>query len=247
VLRVGAGAMAVCLLAAAGCLDSPPGEVRQDGGGDSIDAGGGDLDGGGGGDATACPADSTFPDFRDDFSTGDLAWGEEKHSGVGPDAVVRLVGGTLSFEPTQQAPETAWMRTVGHYDMTDLRVAVHVVEVLADQTPSPTAFFRLQDGSGGQESMFLTDGALRAVGSAEPWDAEAHAWWQIRSDGETIYFETSSDGLGWNVLAVITPRTFGLTDVLVEIGVSIDADLVDSAGRFRIDDLNETPDRCPVE
>lgn len=241
--------MVVCLLAAAGCLDSPPGEVRQDGGGGSSDAGGGDPDGGGGGggDASACPADSTFPDFRDDFSTGDLAWGQERHAGDGPDAVVRLVGGTLSFEPTMQSPEAAWMRTVAHYDMTDLRVAMRVVEVPADQTPSPTAFFRLQDVGGGQESMFLTEGELRAVGSAEPYDDVAHAWWQIRSEGDTIYFETSSDGLSWNVLAVITPTTFGLTDVLVEMGVAVDNDLVDSAGKFRIDDLNETPDRCPVQ
>jgi hypothetical protein len=247
VVRVGAGAIVIWLLAAAGCLDSPPGEVTEDGGGGgSIDARGGALDGGGDGDAGACPADSTFPDFRDDFEAGGLSWGEEKHSGVGPDALVHLVGGTLSFEPTQQAPEAAWMRTVDHYDMTDLRVAVRVVEVLADQTPSPTTFFRLESG-GGQESMFLTDGDLRAVGSAEPWDAEAHAWWQIRSEGETIFFETSPDGLSWSVLAVITPTTFDLTDVRVEIGISIDGDLVDSAGRFRIDDLNETPDRCPVQ
>lgn len=245
-VRVGAGTMVVgLLLAAAGCLDSPPGEVSQDGGSDSIDGGGGDLDGGGGGDASACPADKTFPDFRDDFSTGDLAWGEEMHAGAGPDAVVRLVGGTLSFEPAMQSPEAAWMRTVDHYDMTDLRVAVRVVEVPAEQIPSPTAFFRLRDAGGGQESMFLTEGELRAVGSAEPYDAEAHAWWQIRSEGETIYFETSSDGLGWGVLAVITPTTFEPTDVVVEIGVAIDGDLDDAAGRFRIDDLNETPDRCP--
>lgn len=246
-VRVGAGAMVVCLLAAA-CLDSPPGQVSQDGGGEGNDAGeeGGDA-GRQAGDAGACPADATFPDFRDDFSTGGLAWGEEKHSGLGPDAVLRLVGGTLSFEPTMQSPEAAWMRTVDHYDMTDLRVAVRVVEVLADQTPSPTAFFRLQDGGGGQESMFLTDGDLRAVGSSVAYDPEAQAWWQIRSEGETIFFETSSDGLDWSVLAVITPRTFDLTDTVVEIGIAVDSDLVDSAGRFRIDDLNETPDRCPVE
>jgi hypothetical protein len=248
VVRVGAGAMVVCLLAAAACLDSPPGQVSQDGGGGGNDTGedGGDA-GRQAGDAGACAADATFPDFRDDFSTGGLAWGEEQHSGGAPDAVLRLVGGTLSFEPTMQSPETVWMRTVDHYDMTDLRVAVRVVEVLADQTPSPTAFFRLTDGGGGQESMFLTDGDLRAVGSSVAFDAEAHAWWQIRSEGETIFFETSKDAVNWNLLAVITPRTFDLTDVVVEIGIAIDGDLPDSAGRFRIDDLNETPDRCPVK
>ena len=240
-------AVAACLVVA-GCLDSPPGEVRVDAGGGGVSdgaVGGGDDAGGGGGGDGGCPAGAGFPGFSADFESGGLpSWAMEMHSGAGADAVVRVVGGTLSFEPVQAAPEAAWVRTVDRYDFTDLRAAVRVVEVLAEQSPSPTMFFRLEDGSGGQESMFLSEDSMHAGGTVVAYNAVAHAWWQIRSEGATIYFETSPDGVLWSELSTFTPTTFDFGDVVVDVGIGIDQDLPDAAGRFRVDDVNLPPDRC---
>jgi hypothetical protein len=42
------------------------------------------------------------------------------------------------------------------------------------------------------------------------YDAAMHAWWRIREDGGTIYFEVSGDGVTYDALAS-TPAPFSVS------------------------------------
>jgi Concanavalin A-like lectin/glucanases superfamily len=96
-------------------------------------------------------------------------------------------------------------QTIAAYDLTGAQVAVHVAQVVAGGL-CDTQFAITLDGSN-YYALIHEGGTLyfqKRIGGTRDntsvtYNASTHAWWRIRHDagGDTIEWETSSDGASW--------------------------------------------------
>jgi hypothetical protein len=195
------------------------------------------------------PAWCPVADLADAFDDGKPAAAWNRKS---------LVGGCTAAETdrldlalaTDPGPTSCYYATGAAYDLRDGAVSVHVVENLIT-APAPdyaSVMLRVRHDDDAAAALVQTGDLLRAVaytteGTAivreVPYEAAAHAWWRLREDGGTFYWETSSDGERFAPLyAAATFFPADAVDVLVGIAA---ADTNYASGSVALDDLNLPP------
>ncbi len=101
------------------------------------------------------------------------------------------------------------VNTTTQYDLTGNRVFVNVLNVPAGATSTDCFMTVRASGSNTNRLEILWEaGTLymqKIVASAQTnltsftYNATTHAWWSIRENGGTTYWETSPDGINWTV------------------------------------------------
>ncbi|HEY0018891.1 MAG TPA: vanadium-dependent haloperoxidase [Longimicrobium sp.] len=110
-------------------------------------------------------------------------------------------------------------RSTGLFDFSDSAVSVEVVRALAAPTGASTY---LSVGPDGSNELYISieEGMVRALADAGgssfsygkvPYDPARHRWLRMRHEtdavagADVVYYETSADGVVWEVLAAPTP------------------------------------------
>jgi hypothetical protein len=155
---------------------------------------------GGGGVIFDCAANGTNT-LTDDFDDGavDAQWNQ--YGTVDED------GGTLVLDPggSASAGTFAILQAVDTYDLRSCAVTVRAVQVPSD-VPNAYAglavyvdqenYTELIVGGPDLHSVTWVAGVSAGVLSV-PYDANAHAWWRLREQGGTLFYEVSEDGIAF--------------------------------------------------
>jgi len=172
----------------------------------------------GGGDAPSAPAlrCGTIELLADDFqsSTKSPAWNPYTYNGTS----VAQGGGELvaTIVPTGGAGAYAGYGSYYRMDLRDARLYVHVTQVLSPATRGVTRFqatpdvnnnITILEAAGVLYALIGTGGTQVTIGSI-PYDATDDAWWQLREDQGTVYFETSPDGQTFTAFASAATPAF---------------------------------------
>jgi hypothetical protein len=122
-------------------------------------------------------------------------------------------------------------RSTGLFDFSNSAVRVEVVRALA--APSGASTY-LSVGPDGSNELYISieEGMVRALADAGassfaygkvPYDPARHRWLRLRHEtaavagGDVVYYETSADGVTWEVLAAVTPP-IAVTSLYVYLG-----------------------------
>jgi hypothetical protein len=182
----------------------------------------------------------------------------------GTGGTLSVTSGELSLTPTTG---TSYAYAGAIYDLNESELVVQVTGAPSVAGSGGTVLGVVTYGSSDQNSywMYLT----RAGGSSTitlkfdsrvadiatnrfsvTWDPALHAYWRVREEGTTVYFETSADGLTyterWSGTAVV-----GITTTGGEVGLFSRQSGVTGASTtspFRIAEVNPTvvdPDPTP--
>ncbi len=191
-------------------------------GGDSSD-GGGATTGVGAGGPTDCGRISLVSDAFDGTELDDVKWDPETSSGS-----LAVAGGNIDLTlGTGSQYGYSRIRSEYFYDMRNASVAVEVVTITPSIDSSYTlSFFASADGDNNAELRLRGDqlqalrrrnGATDVVQSVT-YSPTNHRWWRLRHDGNTVYYEFSSDGTNWGVLAEVDEKyvhDFSSTQVIM--------------------------------
>jgi hypothetical protein len=122
-------------------------------------------------------------------------------------------------------------RSTGLFDFSDSTVRVEVVHALAAPTDASTYLSVGPDGSN-EIYISIQEGMVRALADANggsfaygkvPYDPARHRWLRLRHEtaavagGDVVYYETSPDGVEWEVLAAPAPP-IPVTSLYVYLG-----------------------------
>ena len=190
----------------------------------------------------ACDA-TPMPNFSDDFTDDELAWAVFGENGVGLMAK-GVVDSGLEFTPTMTGSDWGYAQTIARFDVTGLRVLARIDEV-NKPIDELRDYFGLLDGTNTEDMVFvLEQGLITTPFGSAAYDPEEMIWWQVRSDGVLVHFETSIDGISWDELSAGDPGDFDVLDAFFEVGIEMETSPDSSPGTFRIDDLNIPPGSC---
>jgi hypothetical protein len=154
---------------------------------------------------TRDPDPAALGELVDDFS-GPL---DTSVWNVSPGATIS--GGQLVLACTSSY---SGIGSIASYDMTGSHVAVQLVSVPIDTNGgTETALsFKADDSNllmiDKRGANLLCDARVGGVDTTATvaWDPAAMAWWRLREDSGTVYFETAPDGSTWTTqLSVATP------------------------------------------
>ena len=176
--------------------------------------------------------------LQDSFATDDLAtlWGSSY-------GTVGVSGGRCSIQT-----DTSYSSGLGssiHYDVTGSQVLARVTPY---QVSSGQCGLQIDDDagnkayvqySGGSVNAQLVQGGTTTESSSVAYDPTAHAWWRIREQSGTLFFETAPDGLTWTLLWSTAYTT--LTATAAYIGVFAGNYGSDPTGTTYVTDVNIVP------
>ncbi len=127
-------------------------------------------------------------------------------------------------------------RSTGLFDFSDSSVRVEVVHALATPTDASTYLSVGPDGSN-EIYISIQEGMVHALADASggsfaygkvPYDPVRHRWLRLRHEtaalagGDVVYYETSPDGVDWDVLAAPAPP-IPVTSLYVYLGARTQA------------------------
>lgn len=154
--------------------------------------------------------------FRDDFN--DNAINLTLWSPGGP---VSEVGGRLECRPSSGGWATCYGNLV--YDLTDSSITLEAVQVTGVWAYMNVLFegsYQSLEISTYNDEWILAkhgDSSGWHVYAEIPYDPVAHRWWRIRERDGTTYWEVSSEGFSWTVLAS-APNPVPVERMSVKIG-----------------------------
>ncbi len=204
-------------------------------GGEAGNAAGGQGGGvGGGGSPPACDGGPEPPlsSITNDFEAG---LGSELAFNSCP----TIVDGEVHIEAFPG--DYCWFFTTGSHRLRCDGITVRVLEV-GNQMVGVHRFIYLREVSG--------DGAINVIQEGGGFGGDLtftsttfslvqDAWWRLRADETTVYFETSADGVSWNLKGSAVP-TFSLDFVNISIGAG-NWNNVAAPGLARFDCFNVPP------
>ncbi|MDI1447951.1 hypothetical protein QHF85_28065, partial [Polyangium sp. 6x1] len=203
---------------------------------------GGGGGGGGGGGAPQCTI--ALQDDFDDGMTNSAKW---SNYAEGAGTSIAESGGNLVATIGAGAVGYAVHYSTEAYDISNCAVFVQVLEV-----PNPTlqAFASLQIGTELDNAIEIVSyqgtlyfhkilaGSFTDVGFLD-YDPQEHAFWRIRQQDGTTFWETSPDAQQWTVQAS-APNPLPPGDLYVALVGGID-EAAPNPGRGRFDNLNILP------
>lgn len=192
--------------------------------------------------------------FSEDFGSGftDRRW---KASSKDSSATAQIADGQLVLTPNDGEDSDVFYRTSRLFDVTDQGVTVELVEALAApsttalrvETPDQWAGFEVTGDPDpmGDETMpvlavrYRTDGSTTTLGTT-PYVPAQHRWLRIRDDAGTLVWESSPDGMSWNVEGQQTPNPIAMDVMRIEL-VCDATDTTPAPGQAIFDNVNVLP------
>jgi len=205
------------------------------------------LGDGPGSDAT-CPG----PLVRDDFDDGVI---DSTVWAVNPGTITSIeeTNGQLVVRLGANTTDD-WAAVVGYqtHDLTNDRVFVEVVQVPnaaqsgqgAIHLGLPGVSYLSFEIQYGQLAFAIVTSGVPTTYDTLAYDPVLHRWWQIRGQGGMLYFEVSSDGIGWQV-AHARPTTEDLSRVYVNLTGGVNGVAEPSPGEVHFDNFNTSSAPCP--
>ncbi|HHH27542.1 MAG TPA: hypothetical protein ENK57_04215 [Polyangiaceae bacterium] len=192
--------------------------------------------------------------FREDFGASytDRRWKATTKSST---ATIKVADGQLVLTPNDGQNSDAFYRSSRLFDMTDQGVSVEVVEALA--APSTTALRLVNatewvgfDITGdpdpmGDETMpvlavrYRSEGATNTLATV-PYVPAEHRWLRIRDDAGTLVWESSPDGMTWNIEGQQTPNPVTMDVMRIEL-IADATDTTPTPGQAIFDNVNVLP------
>jgi hypothetical protein len=162
--------------------------------------------------ATAVFANPGTSSFADDFTVDPFT----SRWDTAAQTCVTQVGGELVASPNG-AGEFCHAFTMGDHHLTCDSITVHVAATTRQALGAQTYIY-IRSFTNSQDIQLLQEaGGFTGSIEAGSYDAAADAWWRLREQEGTIFFETAPDGLAWaERLRIATP--FSLDHVEVGIG-----------------------------
>jgi hypothetical protein len=149
-------------------------------------------------------------------------------SEIGPDLGFLNCGvvqnGQVVLDPTR-ASEFCWFYNVTPHRLTCDAVTFRLIEA-GSQEIGMQRFIYLDvfDGPAGETEAILQEVNGFSFTTLQEVESSFHsvddAWWRLRADQDTLYFETSPDGATWK-LKGSGPAPFSLDSVRVRIGAGV--------------------------
>lgn len=178
-----------------------------------------------------------------DFATGLPAWSETY---VNPPAVVDFPPGQMRVAPGVTAGEAYSGITGPAGDFRSHRVAVRVPTMIntatcaqasltiADMTDDGS-FVEISQACGQMEAIRWQNGTPNTIAGVT-YQSTGHLWWQLREAGGMVHYETSPDGVTWNLMTMIpTPSYFDAA--YVDLAAGTYQTETGQIGEVRYDDL----------
>lgn len=171
--------------------------------------------------------DSFYDKFDDNLVDSSL-WIEGSFNNHDPFVIVNETENHLEITPRtgQTGPHYNGLISVDTFDLTDQQVFLEVVRVT--QGNADTQFFIGSDNGnavkmeyeGGKISMRLVNGGTTIGLATISYDPSLHRWWRIRhvDINDTIYFDTSPDGIDWTQRVSIPRGSLDITAFYVYLG-----------------------------
>ncbi len=175
--------------------------------------------------------------IADDFNDGVAAPLFMSYAGTGlsiSEVNQQLV---IRFASFVGAGQYAGYDTIAHYPLDGLCVVLHVIA--APLTPA-LAYFKLRTTTSRQIEFFESTGELQLrthtgpAGSVVenvanvPVSLHDHAFWRLRNQAGTAYWDTSTDGLTFTQLGA-APGLFSEPDVVISVGGGAYSDATNAA------------------
>ena len=188
-------------------------------------------------DATDAALPCISTNIADDFNDGIAAPLFMSYAGTGmtiSEVNQQLV---IHFASFVGAGQYAGYDTLAHYPLEGLCVVLHVIA--APLMPT-VAYFKLRTTSSRQIEFFEATGELQLrthsgpAGSVVenvanvPFSLHDHAFWRLRDQAGSAYWDTSSDGITFTQLGA-APGFFSEPDVIISVGGGAYSDATNAA------------------
>ncbi|HEX2203960.1 MAG TPA: vanadium-dependent haloperoxidase [Longimicrobium sp.] len=190
----------------------------------------------------------TLVDTFNDDSRDTTKWTLFTTTATVPADRIREVNGRVEVRPAGNASsDYAHYASAVAYDLTDSEVSVELVQALRPIGGTLTYLSASKD-AGNEVDVHVTVGSVgawqRVAGTGSylvlvPYDPARHRWLRLRQREATTYWETSPDGMTWEVLHS-RANPFALTAVTLEFGAGTRTP-TPSPGMAVFDNFN-TPD-----
>jgi hypothetical protein len=201
------------------------------------------LNGGGPAAGKWCPASSLTDNFDD--GTRARAWLRSYDS---PGCTLAETAGELVLKPPTNAIGYCAYYSGSSYDMTNSAIAVEI-PLMVNTTSTAEVYLTAQVEDEGYVEMGQSQGVLEfrknkngvtELLGAAVYSPAVHAWWRIREQGGTTYWEHSADGLAWVIGAMATPNPIKMTAVDITLGGGA-YEALPSPGEVHFDNFNLPP------
>jgi hypothetical protein len=212
-------------------------------------AGGGSAAAGGGGPQPlpSC-AQGGIDELVDTFNAGTLdtlKWDRVQPAGM----LVGIMGSRAEMRFNNTSSSARWGEIVSRasYSLVDCHALVEVDDAF---NPDPEVHVYLAVQITGDNSIAMTRNGndlrmnARASGidapTTIPFEKDEHRWWMIRESGGMLTFETSPDGMSWQVARTVdTP--FDVSAVHMIIGLGTPSDTTNYSSEAKFDNVNAPP------
>ena len=162
---------------------------------------------------------------------------------------VMVGGGTLNLAPNANVGGTQLIvQSIGRYNFANSSAYVKAANVVdgagnVDESfgivASPGNYLQMFYQSS-QLWLFYANNGVRTQVATVPYNAAAHAWWRLSQSGTQVLWETSRDGVSWNLLASVNQSliTWDMTDIAVRFHVETYAGGQPTPGQANFASLN---------
>jgi hypothetical protein len=236
--------------------DAGGGSSSSVGGGGSASSGAGIGGSGGVGGTVASSSGSgggspCALSLQNEFDDGTVEGGPWISYASGDVSVVEADGFLDILMPSMSA-QNVWgsFQTVDRYDMSGCGISARVLEIPNTATNAYTNltvhvdfnnYVEIASMQGNLLFKYVTNGVNNSTLQVVKHDLGKHAFWRIREEAGTTYWETSMDGQTW-VEEVSAPNPLPVTNMLVRLGAGTVSPVTQVIGKARWDDLKvETP------
>lgn len=190
----------------------------------------------------------TFYDNFNDNSIDTSLWGKGSFETNDPQVTVNEMGGQLIITPraNQTGLHYNGLLSSRTYALTGGLIFAEVVEV--GSSHAMLAFGAdnnnkiVMEAFNGTLYMSIVTGGSRVGLSSLPLNSATHRWWRIRhvAAGDTIRFDTSTDGITWTQRHSIARGSLTITSGKVHLGAGTQGS-VSAPGQVRFDNLSWHP------
>lgn len=189
--------------------------------------------------------------FKVSFDGNVINTGEFTAAGVG---TIVATGGALSITTQASAANYNSVSSVPTFDLSGSAIHIQCTNA-GNQALASLEVYPIELALDGSNSVFwlITANSIQAwkkiatvgsiIGSSTAYDANVHRFFRIREDGGTVYWEYSTDAVGWVVFQTeLVANLFAVTNLYCVITVGVyAAELSATTGIFDNLNITKTP------
>lgn len=194
--------------------------------------GSGQGGGGGQGGGVASPCNpGSIREIQDNFDDGTIDANKWSSYCIG--GSIKELSGNLFITPSEFQPSTCAYSSYALKSLIDCRTNVQLLQVMSENVIGNT-FFELEGqptgvlknavlfhvDQGNLYAIHVEKNVIHNLCSAVSYDKDKHAYLQMRESAGQLIFDTSEDGLSWDVFCIIPAPPF-LNAVKLNIGTNV--------------------------